>query len=379
MVSVHLVECERMTYRDIVEALANEIAVGKYVKGRALPSVVLLMRRFSVSRATVAKALDELRRRRLVYSRQGSGTFVSSQTKIRIGIVMPGIACSEFFVRILALLMLRAQAAGVELVLGEVFSPDVALRIRQAGDLVDEMIAQSVSGVVYQPVSQAKDRSGVANQVILRRFEDAGIPVVLFDSDIVRFPQRSKYDLVSVDNEAVGAGLACHLQQMGARRIAYFMRPNFGPNVERRLNGVNVVLAATRRGWRQAKRVVAEPGDLRAVRRAFCGKNKPDAVICEADTSAAGLYQSLSALGVTIPGQIMVAGVDDVDLARLLLPALTSMHQPCEMLANAVFDRILARIANPSAPAVTVFLEPKLVVRKSTQGNGKHDKTRTGG
>ena len=66
-------------YRKITTELENRIRGGIYAPGSALPPRVELMAEFSVARATIDRCIGELRRRNLVISRHGSGTFVKDE------------------------------------------------------------------------------------------------------------------------------------------------------------------------------------------------------------------------------------------------------------------------------------------------------------
>ena len=66
-------------YRKITTELENRIRAGVYAPGAALPPRVELMAEFSVARATIDRCIGELRRRNLVVSRHGSGTFVKDE------------------------------------------------------------------------------------------------------------------------------------------------------------------------------------------------------------------------------------------------------------------------------------------------------------
>ncbi len=56
---------------------------------------------------------------------------------------------------------------------------------------------------------------------------------------------------------------------------------------------------------------------------------KPDAIVCANDVTAARLMQTLVSLGVRIPGDIKMVGVDDVRYAKFLPTQLTSIRQNC--------------------------------------------------
>jgi DNA-binding LacI/PurR family transcriptional regulator len=111
-----------------------------------------------------------------------------------------------------------------------------------------------------------------------------------------------------------------------------------------------------------------EPSDVAAV-RGFLDHAQPDAIICANDYTAAQLLTTLNEIGVQVPSQIRVAGMDDVKYARLLQTPLTTIRQPCQDLGATALFAMLNRIANPTVPSRDFLLDFQLMVRKSTDPN----------
>ena len=93
---------------------------------------------------------------------------------------------------------------------------------------------------------------------------------------------------------------------------------------------------------------------------------RPDAFVCENDVLAARLLKTLTALGHRVPQDVLLAGFDDVQIARLSSPALTTIRQPCDLIARTAFDRLLSRIARPQQEPLHLVPAAELVVREST-------------
>ena len=91
-----------------------------------------------------------------------------------------------------------------------------------------------------------------------------------------------------------------------------------------------------------------------------------DAIVCGNDIYAARLLNTLRKLGVSVPGDIRVTGMDDVSYAALLSPALTTIRQDFAQVARVAAERLIWRIRNPSEPPVTIQIPGELVVREST-------------
>lgn len=359
-------------YRKVYETLKGEILDGKYSAARSFPSSTALSRRFGIARFTIRQALDILVKEGLVRSQRGRGTFVTNQgASRRIGLMLSGLTYSEYFQPIATAIMKFARDAGYEPCFGAVQSCDSAARLDEARKICDEFIHNHVAGVIYHPLDYAFDK-GETNRQILSVFRKAGIPVVLFDSDIEVMPDRSEYDVVSIDNAQAGERVARHLIDNGAKNIHFLLKPNWIPNALLRVRGVMNAVVAGGMDWSPANVLIADPRDVDLVRRHFQKRPRPDAFVCENDTLAAEFMRTLSQLGLKIPDDVMLVGFDDVAIARLLSPSLTSVHQPCDMLARAAFHRLQERMSSPDSPPQETFLTARLSVRASTVRSSFH-------
>ena len=347
--------------------LQKEILGGKFKDGK-LPSDRMLMRRFSVARETVRVAVNDLIKRRLVARQQGRGTFITRTAMLRkIGLIMPGVATSEFFQPIFATLTRLARGNDYELIFGEHFSSDRLRQRHEMRELAALLVRNRVAGVIFQPLDVATG-DDESNQEILSLLDAKRIPVVLLDRDVVLPPERTLHDLVSINNEDAAERLVRHLVQSGARRICFLTNSWQVPNVARRLRGF--LCAREMLGKRVRLDVLrGSPKDEALIGRWMRKRVRPDGIICDSDTTAAIVRQTLDRLGYAVPEDIMLAGFDDVRIAALMTPPLTTIHQPCEKIAEEVFRRLIARLGNPARPPTETFLYAPLVTRMSTDRN----------
>ncbi len=348
-------------YSKIAEVLSKEIRAGAYSKEEPFPSLTTIMRRFGVSRPSAVRGIAELKRLGLVTARKGAGTFVSQKNRT-IGLAIPGTADSEFFSAIMDGLVFNCNKYGMDLVAGDIFAVDHDKRAKQAEQLARHFASVGVAGVIMQPVGFYENAHQL-NGIISNILDKAGIPVVLVDYDIVPPPNRSKYDLVAIDNFDAGRKIAAHLLEAGAKKICCFLRPLCAESVHTRFAGVEAEVFRTTR--RHATVVVGEPTDGKAVAAAL-EKFRPDAIVCSNDIAAGWLLKTLKKLRVAVPGDVMVAGFDDMRKAAGMKPPLTSVRQPCFEIANIAFKALLERMANAKLPPREILLDTTLVARKST-------------
>lgn len=357
--------------RAIADTLKAEILSGKYSsRANPFPSERALVRRFGVSRHSISVILQELCGSGFLGRRRGSGTFLTTTARKlgrSIGLIMPSLAHGEIFPGICNEINRCAQQKGLTVVLGDVSASDPIVRAKQARKVAESFIAQEVGGVIFQPLAFLKEQESVSCS-ILEAFDAAKIPVVLIDRDILPLSACVARDFVGVDNFYAGRELAKHLQTNGVERVAFVMRPKCPSVIGERLEGLRSIL-----GFPHPENVVVwelDPGSVSAVRRVLGGKKKairPDAFVCECDKVAVTLQQTLAELGYGVPDDFLLAGFDDVTLARCATPALTSVHQPVSALGRIAFDTLLQRIAEPDLPPRKILLPAPLVVRRSTQ------------
>ena len=352
----------------ISEILRQEIMSGKFDSDGRLPSEHQLMRRFSVARETVRGALKDLSDREIVDRRPGYGTFLANSA-LRLasqcfGVIVPD-AYHPFYARICAGIESRAKSHGYTTLAAALGSGGMHERAIRAVEFAEVCKSQKVSGVFLQPV-QLLDKAEEFNNALLSVFADTDIPVVLLDSDYVTPPMRSGYDIVSIDNTNAGYRLARHIVSRGARHIVYFSNKLAAPSSLRRGSGVSFAVTEADLPWSRSSIVIGNPGDAKFVRRVFGGKNRPDGIVAVNDYVAEILLGTLKSIGVDVPGDVMLAGVNGDDNAAKTVPPLTTMVQPCREIGETAVEMMLLRLANRRMAPRETLLMTELVEREST-------------
>lgn len=202
----------------------------------------------------------------------------------------------------------------------------------------------------------------------LRPAMERGLTVVAFDREEEPDDPRGLCS-VSVDNE-LGARLATrHLLERGHRRIAFISGAITTVSRRRRYAGYRGALEEA--GVPFDERLVADSpflGDADsgssgrdAVRRLLAVPHPPTAFVAINDMFALGAYAAIREAGAE---DLAVVGFDDLELASLVSPALTTVRQPLDLMAEAVLRCIDGD--GPDDGARSVVLPPTLVVREST-------------
>lgn len=349
-------------HKEVFEALRREILAGKYDGDRRLPSEVALARRFGVSRPTVSRVTLDLKREGLIATHQGTASTITRfalNATGALGLVVPGENYAEIFKPLDRRLAHLADRSGWDLIRGEIKGADPKVRAREARRLAYQFAKERVCGVFFQPIEYLKD-SAMASEDIIRYFERSGIAVVLLDYDIAPPPERSRYDVVGIDNFAAGLAIGRHFVRTGAKRIAFLHRPNAAPTVTNRMRGVAAAAVESGGTWSLKENVLfAEPDNRRAVSR-FLRNGLPDAFVAGNDVAAAALGKTLARIGGGAE-KIRLAGFDDVEVAAKL--GLTTVRQPLDAIAEVAMQTLVSRIKTPALPPRTILLDAELVVR----------------
>lgn len=356
---------QRSCHEEIFETLRKEILSGKYSSCERLPSDNVLAKRFGIGRMTVYKAVSRLQDIGLVRRERGSGTYLSADARKRMGAI--GVVASSFppaeIVPVICREISRiCQANDRLLCFTDECSTNPKEAISNLRKVALKLVVQKVSGVIFRPVCHYACSERI-NQAFVSVLKQAGIPVVLLDSDMVIPPYNSGLDVVGIDNMMTGWLLGRHVIERGARRILYVYRSQCSSNVNLRLAGIKSAAAAEKGKLVGAFRLDATKPSLWKGR---LRKFKPDAVLCAGDVIAGQMVKELAEMRMRIPEDVMVTGVDDVEIARMITPTLTTVHQPCDEIARTVFELLEWRIKNPSALPRHVVLPVHLVERAST-------------
>src|SRR5205823_4492633 len=177
-----------------------------------------------------------------------------------------------------------------------------------------------------------------------------------------------KIDTVQPDNKGGAAKLAEALVGLGHKRFAVLAGPRQLTTVVDRLGGFSEELA--KRGIELREEDVIEApftrdGGYEAAKQLLARKRKlPTCLFAVTDVMAIGALTALREEGVSVPGDISVAGFDDIPVVRDLTPALTTVRLPLEELGERAMD--LAIKGSGGARPRLLRLSGEVVLREST-------------
>lgn len=199
----------------------------------------------------------------------------------------------------------------------------------------------------------------------MRRFASARTPVVLFgEADYPDLPHvgNVRFDSSRALRQAVEL-LAAH----GHRRIGYLglRAPDTTEELLRRClaeHGLSLPSPlAICAGFTMADGVAA-------ARHLLSLPDPPTAVVCRKDDLAIGALNAAAQMGVRVPKELAVIGHDDVPMAAITDPPLTTLRIHCDRLGAEAVDLLFTLLENPDARPGPRTVEAELVVRDSVAG-----------
>ncbi len=173
---------------------------------------------------------------------------------------------------------------------------------------------------------------------------------------------------LDVDGEAGMSQATQHLIDLGHRRIAYISAPFDLMYAHHRLQGYKGALSDNGIPFDESLMVVGDLTERSGSALAhdlLTRSERPSAIMACNDWMASGVIGAARDLGMTIGQDIAVVGFDDVPLARLAHPQLTTVRQPAYDAGWRVCEMLISSLQGDALEDSHVILQPQLIVRKS--------------
>ncbi len=190
------------------------------------------------------------------------------------------------------------------------------------------------------------------------------IPLALVDNQL----SHSRVNCVNSDDEGGAYLAATHLLDMGHRKIGALSGPEQWSSNARRVEGYRRALTERNLSLPlvHAERTTIESG-VEAYRRLIMQHPDLTAICAVNDAMALGAMRAAQESGKSIPDDLSVVGFDDIPLASLNEPQLTTIRVPKQQMGKEVAQRMLAALNDPNLAPVEVLVSVELIQRASTR------------
>ncbi|TDW28296.1 LacI family transcriptional regulator [Rhizobium azibense] len=265
-----------------------------------------------------------------------------------IGFLVPDIT-NPFFPEIIRGAEDAANAAGYNLLLSNVVESS-----KREAELIDAFLLHRVDGII----------------VCSARLPDAALHKALSPHRaavlINREAPKDVAGTIMTDYEHGASQAINHLVARGRRKIAIIAGPRNSYGGKCRLIGIGKTLAE--HGLQAPEPIYCDPtvaGGRIAAEELLAAKSGFDALVCYNDLNAIGAMKACRAAGITVPQQMALVGFDDIPIAELMSPALTTLRVHKREMGEAAVRLLLSRIVTKNKQH-GVVIEPELMVRETT-------------
>lgn len=323
--------------------MARAAGVSLSTASRALADTELVRLR---TRERVREAADMLG-----YVLHGAARALATRRSRTIGAVFPPVD-NPIFAAATQALAHELAASGYTLLLAtHEFDPAAELRVTRT------LLERGVDGLVLVGMDHEPE--------LYRLLAQAAVPYELTWS----LDPGGYHHCVGVAHRVASLRVTQHLLDLGHREFAVIAgRTVHNDRARERLAGVREALAAHGIELAEA-RVVETEFSLAHGRRAFLELadrgQRFTALVCSNDLLALGAMTECLRRGVRIPGELSVAGFDDIDMAGEFTPALTTVRVPAAEMGRLAAERMLARLAGRQVPKVEE-MRAEVLIRGST-------------
>jgi len=171
------------------------------------------------------------------------------------------------------------------------------------------------------------------------------------------------YCTVGSDNVAGGRLAVSHLIHSGRRNILYFGQTQAVEFQHRHQGWQQALSAAGLRADLRVEAPMSAEGAYQAMQEVLRQGLSFDGVFAASDVLAASALRALRECGKRVPHDVAVVGFDDISLAQMVHPTLTTVHQDLVKGARVMVDLLFQRLASEETDSV--MMQPSLVVRES--------------
>lgn len=300
-----------------------------------------------VSETTRAKVLEAVKA--LGYSPNFGARALASKRTHTYGAIIPTMANAIFARGLQAFQEQLSSKGSTLLVASSSYDPE------EEEKQIRNMVARGADGLLLIGTSRSEE--------IYQFLDQHNIPLVL----TWNIDRSSTHNMVGFDNISATRKLAARAVALGHRNFAYLSAERqYNDRARDRLEGVRQGLIGANINpdtiaLAQSPYSIAEAGE--AFQHLMSSEIHPTVVMCGNDVQAVGALKKARDLGLRVPEDVSITGFDDLELATVAEPGITTVHVPHREMGRRAAELLLAAV--PGAKTHKIELDTYLVERGS--------------
>ena len=309
-------------------------------------------------RSRVLKAAEELNYRPNIFSQMLKG----AKSK-EIGIIIPSID-NPYYSLLTSVVAKCCVKNDYAPIICSSFG-DQKLEKRQ----LEILLRQQVAGILYSSVQDEVEKN------LLESDHGALPPIIMFDQS----GSAGQMNSVVFDFERAGKLVTDYLIENGHKRIAFASGPLDRSSRKQVLKGYKEALSQAGIPYRPELVLTEDALWQKSLGLSDFDKGNvlgeqilkmdplPDAVLGINDITAIGIMNKLKENQLDVPGQISITGLDDIEMASMTVPGLTTIRQPARSTGEAAMNLLIDCIEDNRMKPQKIVIEPELVTRSSVK------------
>jgi GntR family transcriptional regulator of arabinose operon len=341
-------------YQELKESFIRSIREGRFAYNDRIPSEPELMLRYKLSRNTIRQAMKELESDGYLYRIRGKGTFVKTicpEISKKIALI---IFNTEYATHPLVAQMIR----GIDEVLSKNgFMLDILASHRDGQEADICKLANNYAGFLIGSWQLDKN--------IIKTMVHKNIPHIFVKN---YFPGMKK-NAVLIDFEKAGSLITEHLAGLGHKNIA-LLYAGEEITISRDFK-TGVISTCLENGIKMRRENTIDIGFTcdrvnKAIDFLVELDDQVSAIVTMDDDIAVATIRRLGKKGLKVPEDISVTGCNDMPIASLVSPALTTVSIPINELGRKAAEILLQRLSGENGDFKGLKLSPELIIREST-------------
>lgn len=354
-------------YERVLQDISEKIISEEYKINEKIPTESELMEIYNVSRYTVRRAIDELEKKHFVYRIQGGGIFVDNwkdqpkssniNNSKTIGLITTHVA-DYIFPKIISGIDEYISQFGYSILISNTQNNPEKERKN-----LTNLLSNNLSGLIIEPTRSALNN---VNKSIYENIRSMGIPMLFINAayDDLDFPY------LIMDDVKIGEMITNYLISLGHKQIVGIFKVDDKQGIYRM------------KGYIRAYQQYPEISNMGEILMYQTEENKihlfqklhtiltrptfvPTAIVCYNDQLAIQVIDYVKGMGLRIPEDISIIGVDDYEFSKFTNPPLTTVRHPQEKMGLDAGKMIIDMINKQ--PVQSKIYEPEMIKRDSVR------------
>ena len=238
---------------------------------------------------------------------------------------------------------------------------NLALFSREDGisqKIVNAYLGKQVDGVIL-------DTNAADDQDLINQINSLNVPYVVIHPNQKNGLLHASY--VQINNITAARQAIDYLIEIGHRSIGFVCYKSGLNQEDERLSGYRLALTEAgipyRNEWVYLGSGLPYKVGFTGAMHLVSNHTELTAIAAGTDEIAMGTLGAIRQMGLRIPDDISVIGFDDISYASMIIPPLTTIHQPIDEIARIAVEQLIHVIDDPCTEPIDIMLPTRLVVR----------------